>query len=48
VAAPLAAIALIAVVRLPELRLGTRDDAPARPEGASSRAKAPGVPAGAR
>jgi EmrB/QacA subfamily drug resistance transporter len=48
VAASLAAIALIAVLRLPELRLGTRDDASARPEGASSRAKASGVPAGAR
>ena len=35
VAAPLAAIALIAVLRLPELRLGTRDDASARPEGAT-------------
>jgi EmrB/QacA subfamily drug resistance transporter len=48
VAAPLAAIALIAVLRLPELRLKTGDDASARPGTASSPAKASRVPVGAR
>jgi EmrB/QacA subfamily drug resistance transporter len=48
VAAPLAAIALIAVLRLPELRLKTGDDASSRPEGANSPAKVSRVPVGAR
>jgi EmrB/QacA subfamily drug resistance transporter len=48
VAAPLAALALIVVLRLPELPLEARGDAPAHPEGARSPTPAPRVPAGAR
>jgi EmrB/QacA subfamily drug resistance transporter len=48
VAAPLAAIALIAVLRLPELPLQTRGGAPARSEGPRSREQASRTSAGAR